>query len=151
MRGAAALPLAVPLLLLAACAASPPLATQRDTPTLAARYAVAGDTPAAIEVRRQLAARGLYAGDAPVAIRAGFAAAPRELGTCPALPVDADCKQWLDAPETDWDPFAPPLRYRLTLVVGNGQVVVTKAGDAEDQPLPEMVATALDNLAPRQP
>jgi hypothetical protein len=69
------------------------------------------------------------------------------VGTCPALPVDADCKQWLDAPETGWDPFAPPLRYRLTLVVGKGQVVVTKAGDADDQPLPEMVATALDTLS----
>jgi hypothetical protein len=153
MRGWPALRVAGPLLALTACAASPPLVTTAATPTLAPRYAVAGDTPAAAEVRRQLTARGHYADDAPVTIRTGFAAAPRGTGTCPAQPLDTACPDWLDKPQTGWAPFAPPLRYRLTLVVGDGRVFVTGAGDKDDAPLPAMVTAALDRLlaSPRQP
>jgi hypothetical protein len=146
----------LPALLLAACAAAPPVVTIRDAPQTAPRYAVAGDTPAASEVRRQLQARGHYADDAPVMIRTGFAATPRRTGTCAGSGGDKGCAEWLDAPQSGFAPFAPPLRYRLTLVVDGGQVIVTKAGGKQDQPLPELVGVALDALlkgsaGPRQP
>lgn len=134
------------MLLLAACTSAPPLVTTSGAPPAAPGYAVAGDTPAAAEVRRQLQARGRYAGDGGTIIRTGFAAAPRRTGTCQAQPVDAPCAEWLDAPQPGWAPFAPPLRYRLTLALDGGQVIVTKAGDTQDTPLPMMVSTALDRL-----
>lgn len=135
------------VLAIAACAPAPPLVSVRDTPQAAARYAVAGDTPAADELRRQLQARDRYAADAPISIRTGFAAAPRRLGACAAADK-TDCSDWLDAPQTGFAPFAPPLRYRLTLVAGDGQVIVTTAGEKDDQPLPAMVGAALDRLLP---
>jgi hypothetical protein len=144
----------VPLLALAACTTTPPLVTTTGAPTPATGYAVAGDTPAAMEVRRQLQARGRYAGDGGTMIRTGFAAAPRGTGTCAAQLVDAPCTEWLDAPQTGWAPFAPPLRYRLTLALPEGQVVVTMAGDKDEAPLPVMVTAGLDQLirsTPGQP
>jgi hypothetical protein len=143
MRPAALLP----LLAIAACAPAPPLVSTRDTPQPAALFAVAGDTPAASEVRRQLQARDRYAADAAASIRTGFAAAPRRTGTCVATSANtSDCADWLDTPQTGFAPFAPPLRYRLTLAVTGGQVIVTKAGGEQDQPLPAMVSVALDRL-----
>lgn len=141
----------VPLLALAACTTAPPLVTTTGAPTPATGYAVAGDTPAAMEVRRQLQARGRYAGDGGALIRTGFAAAPRGTGTCAGQPVDGPCAEWLDAPQTGWAPFAPPLRYRLTLALPEAQVVVTMAGDKDDAPLPVMVTAGLDALIRSMP
>lgn len=153
MRLAGAL---LPALLFAACAASAPVVTTRDAPQRAARYAVAGDTPVASELRRQLEARDRYAADAPVTIRAGFAAAPRHTGICAGSGDTPGCADWLDAPQAGFAPFAPPLRYRLALVVGNGQVIVTAPGETQDDRLPGMIGAALDVLLagspePRQP
>jgi hypothetical protein len=141
-----ALPWVGPLLALAACNEAPPLVTTKGVPPSAPGYAVTGDTPAAAEVRRQLQARGRYAGDGGTMIRTGYAAAPRGTGTCQAQPVDGICAEWLDTPQTGWAPFAPPLRYRLTLAMEGGQVVVIQAGDKQETPLPIMVSAALDRL-----
>lgn len=140
-----------PLLGLAACSSAPPLVTTSGTPPTAPGYAVAGDTPAAAEVRRQLQARGRYADDAGPIIRTGFAASPRGVGTCQTQPVDLACAEWLDAPQTGWAPFAPPLRYRLTLAMDGGQVIVVTAGDKQDAPLTMMVSAALDRLMASPP
>lgn len=136
---------------LAACSSPPPLVTTVGAPSAAAPvFAVAGDGPAAAEVSRQLAVRGWLAAEniaAPV-IRPGFAAAPRQTGTClkPDPAAKAGCAAWFDAPQTGLAPFAPPLRYRLTLDLAGAQIIVTKPGGKQETPMPLMVGLALDRL-----
>lgn len=136
---------------LAGCSPSPPLVSTVGAPPAASTvFAVAGDGPAATEVSRQLAARGWLAAEnaaAPV-IRPGFAAAPRQTGTCakPDPTIKTSCAAWIDAPQTGFAPFASPLRYRLTLDLGATQIIVTKAGGEQETPLPLMVGLALDRL-----
>lgn len=142
-----------PLLILAGCASSPPLVTSAGALPGPA-YSVDGGGPAADELRRQLQGRGwLSAAPGAPLIRTAYAAAPRAVGICaqadPAAP--AGCKAWLDPPQTGWTPFAPPLRYRLTLDLGGAvpaRITVIQAGGKSRAPLPGMVSAALTKLGP---
>lgn len=137
----------------AGCVAGPPQVTAEGI-LPAPAFAVAGDGAAAAELTRQLSARGWFAENATTTIHPGFAVAPRAVGTC-ALATPEGCTQWLDEPETGWDPLAPPLRFRLTLAFESpaearfamARLTTTHDGDAGDQPLAELVSAALDRLA----
>ncbi|GGE19106.1 hypothetical protein GCM10011529_27020 [Polymorphobacter glacialis] len=145
----------LPLLALAACAATPPLVTTTGTipaSVPAPGYTVTGDTPAASEVRRQLAARNTAAG--PTIIRVGFATTPRQVGICTA-PANAvpntaakGCAEWLDAPQSGFAPFAPKQRYRLTLALDTGSITVLQPASGKTVPIAAMVSAALAALPP---
>lgn len=140
----------VAFLAISACAPTPPLVSTLNTPPTATRYAVEGDSTAAIELRRQLVARGIHAADADIIIRTGYAVAPRSVGTCASIdPATAVCKSWLYPPKAGFAPFAPSLSYRLTLAIDGSQIIASQSGGKSDDPLPALVTAAVDRLAPR--
>ena len=142
----------LPLLALAACAATPPLVTTTGTipqSALVPGYTVTGDTPAASEVRRQLAARNTAAG--PTIIRVGFAATPRHIGICTTAATATaakGCANWLDTPQSGFAPFAPKQRYRLTLALDTGGITVLQPASGKTVPIAAMVSAALAALPP---
>nr|WP_310525267.1 hypothetical protein [Polymorphobacter sp.] len=143
----------LPFLFLTACTATPPLVTTTG-PIPQPAYAVAGDSPAAAELQRQLTARGWYAADAPTIIHIGYAAAPRATTACaePDPATKSGCTTWHDTPQTGWTPFAPPLRHHLSLFLessakdlGPARIDVTQPGKTAS-PLPALVTAALAKL-----
>ena len=139
----------LPLLLVAACASTTPLVTTAG-PLPKPTYAVAGDSPAAAELQRQLTARGWYAADSPTILHIGQAAAPRAVSSCaePDPAANAGCKTWHDAPQPGWAPFAPPLRHHLTLFVegpATARIDVTQSGNTTT-PLADLVTAALAKI-----